>query len=95
MKKLGQTNEEIFDKEFSDIEENGNSFLILHNDDFNTFDFVIDALIEVCKHDSLQAEQCAMLVHFKGKCDVKKGNFAKLKTMKDKLISKGLSATID
>jgi ATP-dependent Clp protease adaptor protein ClpS len=69
--------------------------LILHNDEVNTFDFVIDTLIEVCNHDILQAEQCAMITHYKGKCDVKNGSLEVLKPMKDQLISKGLNATID
>lgn len=69
--------------------------LILHNDDVHTFDYVIDALIDVCGHHQEQAEQCTYLVHFKGKCDVKTGKFSDLKAMKDALIAKELSATID
>ncbi len=70
-------------------------FLILHNDNINTFDYVIETLIEVCKMDTIQAEQCTYLVHYKGKCDIKKGSFDKLKPYKDALIDKGLEATID
>ena len=44
--------------------------LILYNDEVNTFDFVIDSLMKVCKHEPEQAEQCTFIVHFKGKCDV-------------------------
>jgi ATP-dependent Clp protease adaptor protein ClpS len=69
--------------------------LILHNDDFNTFNHVIESLVDVCHHDVLQAEQCAFIVHFKGKCDVKNGAFDVLHPLKDKLTSKGLSVTID
>lgn len=69
--------------------------LILHNDDVNTFDHVIDSLIEICHHDSNQAEQCAMIVHYKGKCDVKKGEYETLSLMKDQLDSKGLTVSID
>ena len=47
--------------------------LILYNDDYNTFDYVINTLIEVCEHDPMQAENCAMIAHFKGKCQVKSG----------------------
>jgi len=55
-------------------EHSGRDFtLILHNDDVHDFDFVIHSLIDVCKHDSVQAEQCTFLVHYKGKCDIKKG----------------------
>lgn len=48
--------------------------LVLHNDDFNTFDFVIESLMEVCAHTLEQAEQCTFLVHYKSKCTVKTGN---------------------
>lgn len=69
--------------------------LLLHNDDINTFDFVIESLIDVCKHDSEQAEQCAYITHYKGKCDVKVGSFDYLKPMRNILISRGLSVTIE
>ncbi|MDR2039332.1 MAG: ATP-dependent Clp protease adaptor ClpS [Bacteroidales bacterium] len=69
--------------------------LILHNDDVHTFDFVITSLIDICKHDVYQAEQCAYIVHHKGKCDVKKGSYDFLHPMKDQLTDKGLSVTID
>ena len=69
--------------------------LILHNDDVNTFDHVIASLVDICKHDIHQAEQCAYIVHFNGKCDVKSGSFDYLQPMKEKLTSKGLSVTID
>ncbi|MDA3892553.1 MAG: ATP-dependent Clp protease adaptor ClpS [Salinivirgaceae bacterium] len=69
--------------------------LILHNDEVNTFDFVINSLIETCEHDIIQAEQCAHITHYKGKCDVKTGEFERLSSMKGELISKGLSVTID
>ena len=70
-------------------------FLILHNDDFHTFDYVIEALIDVCDHDYEQAVQCTYIVHHKGKCDVKKGEFEKLKSMKNALIDRELNATIN
>ena len=69
--------------------------LILHNDDYHTFDYVIDALIEICHHDLSQAEQCTMLIHYKGKCDVKKGSFSYLRPLKNALVQKDLKATID
>lgn len=69
--------------------------LVLHNDDVNTFDFVIETLIDVCSHNPLQAEQCAHIVHNNGKCGVKKGSFTDLKPMRETLLQKGLSATID
>jgi ATP-dependent Clp protease adaptor protein ClpS len=70
-------------------------FLTLHNDEVNSFEYVIKALVDVCKMDSVQAEQCTYLVHFKGKCDIKKGDFDYLKPFKEALIDKGLEATID
>lgn len=72
-----------------------NHSLILFNDDVNTFDHVIDCLIDICNHESNQAEQCAMITHYKGKCGVKDGEYEELENMKDKLNSKGLSAVID
>lgn len=69
--------------------------LILHNDDYNTFDHVIDSLIKVCKHDVIQAEQCAWIVHNNGKCSVKKGIFEKLKPMCEALLDRGLNAEIE
>jgi ATP-dependent Clp protease adaptor protein ClpS len=71
------------------------SSLILFNDDYHTFDFVIKALIEVCKHTPTQAEQCTMIVHYKGRCDVKHGAYDELKPMKEALIDRELQATID
>ncbi|MCS3870042.1 ATP-dependent Clp protease adaptor protein ClpS [Chryseobacterium ginsenosidimutans] len=68
--------------------------LVLHNDDIHTFDYVIDSLIEVCKHTLEQAEQCTMLVHYKGKCTVKTGSIDILKPMHDKLISRQLTSEI-
>ena len=70
-------------------------FLILHNDDVHSFDYVIDALMDICDHEYDQAAQCTYIVHYKGKCDVKKGNFEKLKYLKDALIQRELNATID
>ena len=68
--------------------------IILFNDDVNTFDFVIDSLMEVCDHTSEQAEQCALLVHYKGKCAVKTGEYNELKPRCTTLLTKGLSAEI-
>lgn len=68
--------------------------LILHNDDIHTFDDVIEALIDICKHDLIQAEQCTMLVHYKGKCTVKTGSMDVLKPMHEKLIGRSLTSEI-
>lgn len=71
-----------------------NHEIVLFNDDVNTFDHVIDTLIRVCKHTSEQAEQCAILVHYKGKCTVKTGPFDELKPQCTQLLEAGLSAEI-
>jgi ATP-dependent Clp protease adaptor protein ClpS len=68
--------------------------LILFNDDVNTFDFVIDTLVDVCDHDLLQAEQCALIVHFNGKCAVKKGDFQVLKSKCEVMSDRGLTVEI-
>ncbi|HKL32387.1 MAG TPA: ATP-dependent Clp protease adaptor ClpS [Tangfeifania sp.] len=70
-------------------------FLVLHNDDVHSFDYVIDALIDICDHDYEQAVQCTVITHHKGSCDVRKGEFETLKQMKDALTEKELSATIN
>jgi len=71
------------------------SWLILHNDDVNTFDHVIESLCEVVRHDEIQAEQCAMITHYKGKCDIKKGTHDALAPLRDQLQQRYLSVTID
>ena len=71
-----------------------NNEIILYNDDVNTFDHVIDTLISVCSHTAEQAEQCAILVHYKGKCTVKTGSFDELKPQCTQLLEAGLSAEI-
>jgi ATP-dependent Clp protease adaptor protein ClpS len=68
--------------------------IVLHNDEVNTFDHVIDSLISVCEHTLEQAEQCTYLVHFKGKCTVKSGEFKDLKPRCSKLLQLGLSAEL-
>jgi len=68
--------------------------LMLYNDEENTFDHVIDCLIEVCKHDVIQAEQITHIVHFNGKCDAKRGNKEKLLPMCSELLRRGLTAEV-
>jgi len=70
-------------------------FLVLHNDDVNTFDYVIDSLVEICGHDPIQAGQCAFITHHRGKCDVKKGEVSILTPMYQSLMDRGLLVTID
>ncbi len=85
-------------EEFSlviDPEVKPDNQLIIYNDDVNTFDFVIDSLIKVCKHERIQAEQCTHIIHYNGRCTVKDGDFKKLRPMCDALQDRGLSAVIE
>ncbi len=89
----------VKEKEQSQVEDkselNDLKELILHNDDVNTFDFVIDTLVEVCNHEPLQAEQVAYIVHYKGKCGVLSGDFPKLKPPYNEMSRRGLTVTIE
>lgn len=69
--------------------------IVLFNDDVNTFEWVIECLTKYCGHDTVQAEQCATLVHYTGKCSVKNGSLEKLKPICEVLLEKGLSAEIN
>lgn len=68
--------------------------LILKNDEINSFDHVIQCLIEICNHNETQAEQCVLLAHYNGLCEIKTGTLSTLKTMKDKLTKRGLTINI-
>lgn len=78
------------------IEElvNPTKALILYNDDYNTFPHVIECLVKYCDHSMEQAEQCALLVHHTGRCDVKHGSYDKLKPICEALLENGLTAKI-
>lgn len=69
--------------------------LLVYNDDHNTFDWVIDSFVEVLRHTFEQAEQLAVLIHFKGKATVKTAPFEVLRPLKDALVDRGLSAIIE
>jgi ATP-dependent Clp protease adaptor protein ClpS len=68
--------------------------LVVFNDDVNTFDHVIESLIKVCKHEVEQAEQCTWIIHFNGKCQVKRGTYEKLEPMCTALLERGITAEI-
>lgn len=78
----------------TDQKSAGTKTLVLYNDDFNTFEFVTKCLISICGHETLQAEQCTYLVHYKGKCAVKHGGFRALKPLCEALLERGLTARI-
>jgi len=90
MSTIEKTQEEVSVQELVGV----NNEIVLYNDDVNTFDHVIDTLIRVCEHTSEQAEQCAILVHYKGQCTVKTGPFNELKPQCTQLLDAGLSAEI-
>ena len=69
--------------------------LVVWNDEVNTFDWVIETLVEVCHHTQEQAEQCAMLIHFKGKYAVKNGDYDTLKVYCDAITERGINATVE
>lgn len=68
--------------------------LVVFNDEVNTFDHVINTLIRVCKHSSEQAQQCTLIIHFKGKCTVKTGPVDKLKPQCQSILDAGIQAEI-
>jgi ATP-dependent Clp protease adaptor protein ClpS len=68
--------------------------LVVFNDDVNTFDHVINTLIRVCKHTTEQAEQCTLIIHYKGKCAVKNGTLDVLKPMRDAICDAGIDGRI-
>ena len=74
---------------------NSEHVLCLHNDRMNSFDYVVDALIEVCGHTSDQAEQCAYITHYKGKSELKVGSIRGLSFMREKLENKGLIVSVE
>ncbi|MFD2574065.1 ATP-dependent Clp protease adaptor ClpS [Spirosoma soli] len=68
--------------------------LVVFNDDVNTFEHVIDTLIDVCDHTPEQAEQCTLLIHYKGKCAVKNGSWEELVPMRNEICRRGISAEV-
>jgi ATP-dependent Clp protease adaptor protein ClpS len=90
MQVLTDTDVEILDKTIeTDLKK-----LVVYNDDINTFDWVIDTLITVCRHSNEQAEQSTLIIHFKGKCAVKEGEFDELAGMRNEICRRGISAEI-
>ncbi|RYD57909.1 MAG: ATP-dependent Clp protease adaptor ClpS [Sphingobacteriales bacterium] len=78
-----------------DVLEDEAHNLIVWNDSVNTFDWVIESLIDVCEQSPEQAEQCALIIHHKGKYGVRKGSFDELRPKAEALIDRGIQATID
>ena len=78
-------------EEIVDTDQND---LVVFNDDVNTFEYVIDTLIKICRHTQEQAEQCTLLIHYKGKCAVKQGSFEELVPMRNAICERGISAEV-
>jgi ATP-dependent Clp protease adaptor protein ClpS len=70
-------------------------YLIVWNDEVNTFEWVIETLMEVCGHSYEQAEQCSYIIHFKGKYAVKQGSYDELKPLCDAITERGIGATVE
>ena len=77
------------------LDEGQTHILIVWNDEINTFDWVIETLVEVCNHTYEQAEQCALIIHTKGKYGVKQGDYETLKPMCDAICERLINATIE
>lgn len=71
------------------------SSLVVHNDEINTFDYIIASLMDICDMDIEQAEQCTLIIHYKGKYSVKAGSLNDLRPLKDAFIDRGIGATIE
>lgn len=85
---------EIHPEELMVVEETAVYKLLVFNDDFNTFDHVISTLCRICGHTVEQADQCAHIIHFKGKCVVKSGDWDEMAGMCTRLCEAGLSAEV-
>lgn len=90
-----QLEEVLLEEIEEDVESGKDTQLIVYNDDFNTFDWVIESFVEICRHTVEQAEQLSLIVHFKGKATVKTGPLGVVRPMKEALIDRGISAVIE
>jgi len=77
------------------VDKQNRARLVLHNDQVNSFDYVMETLVDVCDHSMTQAEQCATITHYKGKCEVRTGSLSEMKELRYKLVSRGLKASVD
>jgi len=78
-----------------DVDKQNQASLVLHNDDVNSFGYVMETLVDICDHSMTQAEQCATITHYKGKCKVRSGSLTEMRELRYKLISRGLKASVD
>ena len=88
------TSNKAYERRNEDSELQNLYTLVLYNDDVNHYEFVVKSLVEVCKHNWEQAEQCTLIAHHNGKCDVKKGTLKELRSLRGELSERGLSSVI-
>ena len=93
MKGATQQKEDVLVDVMEDLESPFH--LVVWNDEVNTFEWVIETLMEICNHSYEQAEQCAYIIHFKGKYAVKHGSYDELTTMRDAITERGIGATVE
>ena len=91
---LPETEIDVLEEIEQEIKEGNSHKLIIFNDDYNTFDHVIDTLIDICQHSREQAEQCAIITHYVGKCSVKEGSFNKLRPLCEGILDRGINAEV-
>jgi ATP-dependent Clp protease adaptor protein ClpS len=84
----------VIDEIAEEVTTTATHTLVLFNDEVNTFEFVTETLIDVCAHEAHQAEQCTMIVHYKGKCSVKNGSWEELVSMRNEICRRGISAEV-
>ncbi len=87
------TETEVLEEVATETEEGHR--LIVFNDEVNTFDDVINALVDICEHSTPQAEQCTLIIHYKGKCSVKEGSWNDLVPMRNAICDRGILAEVD
>jgi ATP-dependent Clp protease adaptor protein ClpS len=88
------TQEQVLPELDLEVLEKKENKIVLFNDEVNTFDHVIDMLVAACDHTPVQAEQCSLIVHYKGKCNVKSGEYKDLEPRCTALLEAGLTAEI-
>jgi ATP-dependent Clp protease adaptor protein ClpS len=89
------TRELVLERPAQSLSEDAICRLVLYNDEVNTFDWVIESLVDICEHSVEQAEQCALLVHHKGRTQVKHGSLDFLLPRRRALEDRGLTAAIE
>lgn len=92
---MGKYQEQYSEEVLTIEKELETSNLVVYNDEVNTFDWVIEALIDICRHTYEQAEQCSIFIHTQGKYAVKEGSIKKLRPMRDAIVERGIQATIE